>query len=66
MGNDPTFEQIQHKSQTMTVNKFMIFCRDFNITSVNNQLSRPLLVDLFKKNAECYKEMNIEQFMTIL
>lgn len=26
-GNDPTFEQIQQKTQVMTINKFMVFCK---------------------------------------
>ncbi len=42
-GNDPTFEQIQLKTQVMTINKFMIFCKDFGIVKLNN-MSRPSLV----------------------
>jgi hypothetical protein len=28
-GQDPTFEQIMHKTTIMTINKFMMFCKDF-------------------------------------
>jgi hypothetical protein len=28
-GQDPTFEQIMHKTTIMTINKFMVFCKDF-------------------------------------
>ena len=65
MGQDPTFDQIQHKSQTMTVNKFMIFCRDFAIVKLPN-INRAVLVDAFKRNSECFKEMNLKQFTEVL
>lgn len=56
-GNDPTFEQIQQKTQVMTINKFMIFCKDFGIVKLNG-ITRQGLVEIFKKNSEFYKEMN--------
>ena len=49
-GNDPTFEQIQQKTQIMTINKFMIFCKEFGIIKLSN-MSRNGLVEMFKKNA---------------
>ena len=64
-GNDPTFEQIQHKTQVMTINKFMIFCKEFGIVKLNS-LNRPFLIEMFKKNSEFYKEMNIKQFNDVL
>ena len=42
-GNDPTFEQIQQKTQVMTINKFMIFCKDFAILGAKT-VSRAVLV----------------------
>jgi len=42
-GNDPTFEQIQQKTQVMTINKFMIFCKDFGILG-GKAVSRAVLV----------------------
>lgn len=56
-GNDPTFEQIQQKTQVMTINKFMIFCKDFGIVKLNG-MNRNILVEMFKKNSEFYKDMN--------
>lgn len=64
-GSDPTFEQIQQKTQVMTINKFMIFCKDFGIVKLNG-MSRTILVEMFKKNSEFYKEMNYEQFVSVL
>ena len=61
-GNDPTFEQIQHKANVMTINKFMVFCKEFGVVKLNS-MSRSYLLELFKKNAELYKEMNFEQFV---
>lgn len=64
-GSDPTFEQIQQKTQIMTINKFMIFCKDFGILGLKT-VNRSALVELFKKNAKFYKEMNLEQFVQAL
>lgn len=64
-GNDPTFEQIQQKTQVMTINKFMIFCKEFGIVKLND-MSRQNLVEIFKKNLEFYKEMSFQQFMAVL
>lgn len=64
-GNDPTFEQIQQKTQVMTINKFMIFCKEFGIVKLND-MSRQNLVEIFKKNSEFYKEMSFQQFMAVL
>lgn len=49
----------------MTINKFMIFCKDFGILG-GKSVSRTILVELFKKNAKFYKEMNEEQFINSL
>lgn len=49
----------------MTINKFMIFCKDFAIVKLNS-ITRHSLVEIFKKNSECYKEMNFDQFLTVL
>ena len=49
----------------MTINKFMIFCKEFGIIKLSN-MSRNGLVEMFKKNAEYFKEMNFEQFMKVL
>lgn len=64
-GNDPTFEQIQHKTQIMTINKFMIFCKEFGIVKLNS-MTRAWLLEIFKKNSEYYKEMNFQQFIDVL
>lgn len=55
----------------MTMNKFMIFCKDFEIAQVitptqskyKNMNIRQSLMEIFKKNAECYKEMSFNQFV---
>lgn len=49
----------------MTINKFMIFCKEFGIVKLNG-ITRQGLVEIFKKNSEFYKEMNLEQFITVL
>jgi hypothetical protein len=46
----------------MTINKFMMFCKDFEVGKIDKSLNRNFLVELFKKNSECYKEMSFEQF----
>lgn len=65
-GNDPTFEQIKHKTTIMTINKFMMFCKDFQIGKIQKDFNRSFLVETFKKNSECYKEMSLEQFGDVI
>lgn len=43
----------------------MIFCKDFGILGLKT-VNRSALVELFKKNAKFYKEMNLEQFVQAL
>lgn len=43
----------------------MIFCKEFGIVKLNG-ITRQGLVEIFKKNSEFYKEMNLEQFITVL
>jgi hypothetical protein len=51
------------------MNKFMVFCRDFNIIAGTHKIEQsetsivlprmPDLVEIFKKNSTNYKEMNV-------
>ena len=65
-GQDPTFQQIMHKTTVMTINKFMIFSKDFQLSKLAKTVNRAFLIELFKKNAECYKEMCFEQFEDVI
>ena len=65
-GQDPTFEQILHKTTVMTINKFMILAKDFDFSKLHKSINRAFLIELFKKNAECYKEMSFEQFVDVI
>lgn len=49
----------------MTINKFMIFCKEFGVIKLNS-MNRTYLLELFKKNAEFFKEMDFEQFIQTL
>jgi hypothetical protein len=44
----------------------MMFCKDFDIGKISPAVNRPFLVEIFKKNSECYKEMSFDQFDTVL
>ena len=48
--NDPTFDHIHYKTHAMTINKFMIFCREFGVFQLAGA-SRKLLTEIFKKNS---------------
>jgi hypothetical protein len=44
----------------------MMFCKDFDISKVAPNINRNFLVEIFKKNSECYKEMSLEQFCDVI
>jgi hypothetical protein len=41
----------------------MVFCKDFEVLKLNPNINRAFLMELFKKNSLCYKEMSYEQFL---
>lgn len=43
-----------------------MFCRDFKISKASPMFNRAFLVEMFKKNAVCYKEMDYEMFMAVI
>lgn len=43
-----------------------MFCKDFEISKISEKFNRSFLVEIFKKNSECYKEMSFEQFDEVL
>ena len=47
-----------HKTTIMTINKFMMFSKDFEIAKLHPTINRAFLIEIFKKNSECYKEMS--------
>lgn len=44
----------------------MIFSKDFEIAKINEVFNRNYLIEVFKKNSECYKEMSFEQFCDVI
>ena len=43
----------------------MIFSKEFGVIKLNS-MTRPWLIETFKKNSENYKEMNFQQFLDVL
>lgn len=50
-----TFERMQHETHILTINKFMIWCKDFKITS---KIAVMKLMDIFKREGTNHKELN--------
>ena len=59
----------------LTVNRFMLFCRDFDIlkmvefrrkTEHNNHISKQILLTIFKRTAYLQKYMTLDTFMLAL
>lgn len=72
-GKNATFDRIKHESNILTMNKFMLFCRDFAVISGSKQdneevelLKMPDLVEIFKKHSINHKEMTFQQFTEAL
>ena len=70
-GKNATFDRIKHESNILTMNKFMMFCRDFVIIAGSSKheheqqtelVKMADLVEIFKKNSTNYKEMSLQQF----
>ena len=55
-----TFERMQHESNILNIHKYMIWCKDFKVVG---QVPTPNLMDIFKKAAQNYKEMDFQNFM---
>jgi hypothetical protein len=59
----------------LTVNRFMLFCRDFDImkmvefrrkTEHNHQISKQILLTIYRRTAHLQKYMNLDTFMLAL
>ena len=63
----PTFEVINKNLEVLTLSKFLIFCKDFElIKSTTNpkkiSTNMQAIHDIFKRNSNCLKDMNKTQF----
>jgi hypothetical protein len=47
-----TFERLQHETHILTINKFMIWAKDFQLTQ---KLTVMKLMDIFKKSGTSHK-----------
>lgn len=68
LGKTPTFEIIQKNLETLTLGKFLRFCRDFEIMESRSLpdkkvLTRDTCQKIFIKNAILQKEMEEPQFL---
>jgi hypothetical protein len=73
-GKNPTFDRIQYETNILNVNKFMVFCKDFELLHTGAKSDESgydypkmaELVEIFKKHSENYKDMNFEQYKRAL
>eukprot|EP00825_Cyclidium_porcatum_P003873 TRINITY_DN11799_c0_g1_i1.p1 TRINITY_DN11799_c0_g1~~TRINITY_DN11799_c0_g1_i1.p1 ORF type:complete len:463 (-),score=89.01 TRINITY_DN11799_c0_g1_i1:64-1452(-) len=61
-----SFDRILHDSHTMNLSNFLLFCKQFNITNYNVNLSKKAIPNLFQKTSPNYKELTLQQFKQIL
>lgn len=64
IGKSPSFDLIQHNSETWNISKFVRFLQDFNLLQAKKSktLDIPSVKVVFAKNAHAQREMDEEQF----
>lgn len=64
IGKSPSFDLIQHNSETWNISKFVRFVQDFNLLQAkkSKNLDIPSVKVVFAKNAHAQREMDEEQF----
>ena len=64
IGKSPSFDLIQHNSETWNISKFVRFVQDFNLLQAKKSktLDIPSVKVVFAKNAHAQREMDEEQF----
>lgn len=70
-----TFDDVSQALQKLTINRFMLFCREFDIiktlefkrkTEQNPTMSKEFLMKAFKKNAHLQKYLSFDSFLMTL
>lgn len=60
-----TFEDYHEDSTTLSIGEFLVFCRDFQLTS-QEKLSKKELINIFQVNCSFRKEMTEHEFLQTL
>lgn len=63
-GANTTFDRINKECSVMTLGKFLIFCNILKVPS--EKLTRFVLIEKFKKNAEGFHDINFDKFVELL
>lgn len=62
VGNSPTFADVAKGNGCLNLGKFMKFCKDYK---VGGKVSRSYITDIFKRNAECARQMSYTDFLVL-
>lgn len=65
-GINSTFDRIKHESNTLSLGKLCLICKDLGLLKGEDRLSRDKILEIFKKNATYSKEATFEQFLSIM
>jgi hypothetical protein len=63
IGGGKTFDQISQSADIMTLNKWMVFCKEFDFLS---KLKKKVLVDIFQQTTLNKPQMSQQQFLDAL
>ncbi|MBS1889949.1 MAG: hypothetical protein JST59_01535 [Actinobacteria bacterium] len=63
-GINTTFDRINQECSIMNLGKFLMFCNAVKVPS--EKLTRFVLIEKFKKNAEGFRDINFDKFVELL
>jgi hypothetical protein len=68
-----TFDRLEYEKVHLTIDRFFIFLKDFNLTSIKAKdgkireiIDKQEIIKLFKKASPNCKDLNFEQFIIMI